>query len=141
MTVVCGGDATTSKINRERKTAFLLSFFVFFVCCFSFSFLCCSFLFFSSVFLSFPFYVSPCFSFSIPFLFSLLFFSSFPLLSPGIYKVERGWGRATLPLSNHGAGVRWSGSHQAAICKTCPLCFFVSQQAMSVDCVRFFRFL
>jgi hypothetical protein len=62
--VICGGDATNSKRNRERKTAFLLSFFVFFVCYFSFSFLCCSFLVFF------------CFSF----LFSFLFLFMFPLV-------------------------------------------------------------
>ena len=109
-----GGDAANSKRNRERKTAFLLSFSVFFVCCFSFSFFFvvpfCFFLFFSSVFLSFPFYVSPCFSFSVPLLFSLLFFSSFPLLSPGIYKGEKGE-RDLLPLSNNDAGIGWPNDH------------------------------
>jgi hypothetical protein len=111
MTVVCGGDATNSKRNRERKTDFLLSFSVFFsFAVFSFSFLCCSFLFFSIFLVCFPFYVSPYFSFSAPLLFSLLFFSSFPLLSPSIYKEEKGE-RDLLPLSNNDAGIGWPDDH------------------------------
>jgi hypothetical protein len=109
-----GGDVANSKRNRERKTVFLLSFSVFFRLLFFLFFFFvvsfCFFLFFSSVFLSFPFYVSPCFSFSVPLLFSLLFFSSFPLLSPGIYKGEKGE-RDLLPLSNNDAGIGWPDGH------------------------------
>jgi hypothetical protein len=56
-----GGDAANSKRNRERKTVFLLSFSVFFVCCFSFSFLLFLFFFFSVFLVYFPFFSSLCF--------------------------------------------------------------------------------
>jgi len=67
--VFCGGDAANSKRNRERKTAFLLSFSVFFACCFSFSLL----------FLFVFFYFSS--------LFSFLFLSMFPpvFLFPSLF--------------------------------------------------------
>ena len=104
---------TVREIERERLLFFSHSlFFSFAVFPFLFFllFLFVFFLFFSSVFLSFPFYVSPCFSFSVPLLFSLLFFSSFPLLSPGIYKGEKGE-RDLLPLSNNDAGIGWPNDH------------------------------
>jgi hypothetical protein len=57
-----GGDAANSKRNRERKTAFLLSFSVFFVCCFSFSFFfVVPFCFFSVFLVCFPFFSFLCF--------------------------------------------------------------------------------
>jgi hypothetical protein len=85
MTVVCGGDATNSKRNRERKTDFLLSFSVFFrLLFFPFLFFVvpfCFFLFFSSVFLSMflPIFLFPSLfcslsCFSPPFLFCPLVF-------------------------------------------------------------------
>jgi hypothetical protein len=43
-------------------------------------------------------------------LFSLLFFSFFPLLSPGIYKGEKGE-RDLLPLSNNDVGIGWPDGH------------------------------
>jgi len=104
---------TVREIERERLLFFSHSLFFSFAV-FPFLFFVvvpfCFFLFFSSVFLSFPFYVSPCFSFSVPLLFSLLFFSSFPLLSPGIYKGEKGE-RDLLPLSNNDVGIGWPNGH------------------------------
>jgi hypothetical protein len=67
MTVVCGGDATNSKRNRERKTDFLLSFSVFF----------------RLLFFPFLFFVVPfCFFFCFSRLYSFLCFSLFFFFHP-----------------------------------------------------------